>query len=168
MFSRKLTFEVHYGGRLEFEPLLTYVDEKICCFDEVDIHFLSHIELVNSLKRFGLSYDQEIYYKFSNCTFGDGLRALNSDSSIVGMVEHHLLLDIAILYIGNIPEPVIPEPVDSPEPLFLDFEKTDDVNVDVSVDVADFSFENNGSILNGESSNVGRGQSQIDDLTGLT
>lgn len=41
------------------------------------------------------------------------------------------------------------------------------MHVDVSVDVANFSSENNGNALNGEGSNVGQGQSQIDDLTGL-
>ncbi|KAI5681494.1 hypothetical protein M9H77_02722 [Catharanthus roseus] len=91
-----LTFEVHYGGRFEFEPLLSYVDGKICYFDEDETNFLSSVEWFNSLKRLGLPYDQEIYYKLPICTFEDRLRICNNDGSVVTMVEHCLLLDIVV------------------------------------------------------------------------
>lgn len=99
MFSKMLTFEVHYGGRFEFEPLLSYVDGKICYFDEDETNFLSSVEWFNSLKRLGLPYDQEIYYKLPICTFEDRLRICNNDGSVVTMVEHCLLLDIVVTYI---------------------------------------------------------------------
>ncbi|KAI5667782.1 hypothetical protein M9H77_17635 [Catharanthus roseus] len=82
-----LTFEVYYGGRFEFEPLLNYVDGKI---------FYGNSKRIPSLRRLRLPHEQEIYYKLPNFTFEDGLRELNSDAFVVSMVEHHLLLDIAL------------------------------------------------------------------------
>jgi hypothetical protein len=105
MAIRELAFEVHYGGRINWGLMCTYVGGDVDVHAETyDEDKLSFFEIEGIVKKYGYKSGDLVYYLVPGCNMQSGLKLISSDYNVLGMVAAHKGVLVIELYLVSFVE----------------------------------------------------------------